>query len=76
MTYFPRVRPALHLAQWCGVGIAAVLAVAVGASGGLACAAIGACAVTVKLTALLLAFCVAVGLAWAAVLIVLTVVGL
>jgi hypothetical protein len=39
VTYFPRIRPALRLSQWCAFVIAAFLAVVVGLIGGTLVAA-------------------------------------
>ncbi len=39
MTYFPRVRPVLHIADWCGIVLAAFLLALVGAMAGMWAAA-------------------------------------
>lgn len=40
MSYFPRIRPVLHVAQWCGFVLAAFLAVVVGLMAGTLVAAV------------------------------------
>lgn len=40
MSYFPRVRPALHLAQWCGFVLATFVAATVGMMLGTAVAGV------------------------------------